>query len=353
MKIRRTISIDKGDLDTLKPFLDINGGNLSLALRHMIGEYKERSKIADISADKQKTMMLRNQTIENRIAALIPIPLVKWMIKRNPGVPPLGTFRVIMEKYAKLLGLSSLTINDYMKLVNAHGDIFGYQIRQEIDLSPDCKRMRITFESDDSENLKGAVPHYSCLLAHNPLLLKTLKVVESPNLIIVDYEQCNDEKEAHRSVIGNFGGSYVLFDEIQNSIEYWKNAISIVKADNYENLIISRSILLQLINSCEFSEQLNHLVSSIYGKHIEESDYRDIIRHIGTIFQTNGLIHRVEQQNDEILIYHVFDDRRIIDVLNETILKTLGASGQKFNLKKGEKLTIFTMFNSTFPKNLN
>jgi hypothetical protein len=37
MKIRMTISIDKGD-ETLKPFLDSNGGNLSLALRQMIGE---------------------------------------------------------------------------------------------------------------------------------------------------------------------------------------------------------------------------------------------------------------------------------------------------------------------------
>jgi hypothetical protein len=115
-----------------------------------------------------------------------------------------------------------------------------------------------------------------------------------------------------------------------------------VKADNYEDLIISRNILLQLINFREFSEQLNQLFSSIYGKHIEDSDHRDIIRHIGTIFQTNGLIHRVEQHNDEIMIYHVFDDRRIIDVLNETIIKTLGASGQKFNIKKGAKLTLFT-----------
>jgi hypothetical protein len=41
MKIRRKISIDKGDLDTLKPFLDSNGGNLSLALRQMIGGYRE------------------------------------------------------------------------------------------------------------------------------------------------------------------------------------------------------------------------------------------------------------------------------------------------------------------------
>jgi len=265
-----------------------------------------------------------------------PHPLVKWMIKRNPGVPPLGTFRVIMEKYARLLGIASLTINDYVKLVNAHGDIFGYQIRQEIDLSPDSKRMHITFESDDSENLKGSVLHYSCLLAHHPLLFKTKKVVESPNLIIVDYEQCEDEDVAYRSVIGNFGNSHVLFDEIQNSIDYWKNAVNIVKADNYEDLIISRSIFLQLISSCEFSEQLNHLVSSIYGKHIEDSDYMDIIRHIGTIFQTNGLIHRIEQHNDELMIYHVFDNKRIIDILNETILKTLGASGRSSTLKRGK-----------------
>jgi len=48
MKIRRTISIDKGDLDTLKPFLDANGGNLSLALRQLISEYRQSSMIVNI-----------------------------------------------------------------------------------------------------------------------------------------------------------------------------------------------------------------------------------------------------------------------------------------------------------------
>lgn len=340
MKIRRTISIDKSDIDTLKPLLDSNGNNLSLALRQLISEHRQRLKIAEISADKQRTMMLRNQIIENRIGSLIPVPLAKWMIRRNPGVPPLGTFRVIMEKYTKLLGITSLTINDYVRLVNVHGDIFGYEIRQEIELDPGLRRMRITFESDDSENLKGAVPQYSCMLAHHPLLLKTMKVIESPNLIIVDYECCNNEEEAYRSVISKFGSINIVFDEIQKNIQYWKDAVNIIKADNYEDIIISRSILLQLMNSSEFSEQLIHLISSIYGKHIEEVDHMEIIRHFDAIFKTNGMIHRIEHQNDEIKIYHVFDNRRIIDILNETFIKALAAAGQKFNIKKVEKLTI-------------
>ncbi len=110
MKVRRTISIDKNDLDALKPILNSNGNNLSLALRQLINEYKQKTDLNIKTADQQKLMVLRNQIVENKIAALVPVPLVKWLIKRNPGIAPLGTFRVLMEKYVRLLGIESLTL---------------------------------------------------------------------------------------------------------------------------------------------------------------------------------------------------------------------------------------------------
>ncbi|MBU3965936.1 MAG: hypothetical protein KKG76_00960 [Euryarchaeota archaeon] len=228
MKVRRTISIDKNDLDALKPILNSNGNNLSLALRQLINEYKQKTDLNTKTEDQQKLMVLRNQIIEKKIAALVPVPLVKWLMKRNPGVPPLGTFRVLMEKYVRLLGIGSINLEDYLRIIRIQTDIFGYQITQEIEVKPDSSGIRIYFEAEDPDNLKGAVPHYSSMLAHHPLKLKTVKVVESPNLIIVDYEKCDSEEEAYRSVINVFGGSSITFDEIQNKFNFWSNAIKIM-----------------------------------------------------------------------------------------------------------------------------
>ncbi|KCZ73263.1 hypothetical protein ANME2D_00328 [Candidatus Methanoperedens nitroreducens] len=342
MKVRRTISIDKSDLDALKPFLDANGNNLSLALRQLIDEHRQRINLNKITGDQKKLIILRNQIIENRIATLVPVPLIKWLLRINLGVPPLGIFRVIMEKYTRLLGLDSLSINDYVKMVNTHGDIFGYQISQHIDVSPDSKSIRITFEAEDSDHLRGTVVNYSCLLAHHPLRLKTKRVIESPNLIIIDYEQCSNEEEAYRSVVNHFGYNQTLFDEIQNNIQFWRNAVNILKADNYEDIIISRDIFHQLLMSRDFSDQLNNLISIIYGVSVENTDYKDIIRFIEKICNTNGLIHRIEQDNNEIRIYHKFNDADIIRIVNDTIIKTLEISGQHFMLKKGDKITILS-----------
>ncbi len=343
MKVRRTISIDKGDLDTLKTFLDSNGNNLSLALRQLINNYRQLTDLSKINADQQKIMMLRNQIIENRIAALLPVPLIKWLVKRSHGVPPpLGTFRVIMEKYTRLLGIDSLSLNDYIKMINAHGDIFGYQISQEIEISPDSRSIRISFEAEDHDNLKGAVLHYSCMLAHNPLKLKTKNVIESPNLIIVDYEQCGSELEAYESVTHHFGHTRLIFDEFLNNIQFWSNVLDIVRADRYADIILSRSIFLQILKSHDFSGQLNHLISSIYGVSIEDAEYPDIIQYIEKICKTNGLIERIETKNNEIKIYHIFDDRDVIQIINSTILKTLEMSGRHFMLKKRDKMTILS-----------
>src|SRR5574337_1653760 len=181
MKIRKTVSVDKGDLETLKPLLNSSGNNLSLALRQLIEEYRQKATLSKVSSDQQKIIMLRNQIVETRIAALIPLPLIKWLVKRSQGVPPLGTFRVIMEKYTKLLGINSLTFNDYIKMINAHQDVFGYQIRQHIEVSPDLRNIRISFEGEDADHLKGTVINYSSMLAHYPIKLKTRQYMESPN----------------------------------------------------------------------------------------------------------------------------------------------------------------------------
>jgi hypothetical protein len=339
-KIRKTISIDKDDLETLKSFLDSNGNNLSLALRQLINKYRQMTGLNKTNTDQQKMMMLRNQAIENRIAELIPVPLIKWIVKRNVGVPPLGTFRVITEKYTRLLGIDNLSPDDYAKVALTLNDIFGYKQNIHLEAGPDSKEIRISFESEDSDHLKSTVIYYSCLAAHHPFKLKTKKVMESPNLIIVDYEHCDSEEEAYGSVIDYFGYNQLLFNEIQHNIQFWKNAVNIMRADHYEDIIISRDIFLQFLKSRDFSDQLNNLISIIYSVPIEDIDYNKILKFIEEICKTNGLIYRIEYDDSEIRVYHKFDDMDIISKINDTIIKTLETRGQYFELKKGDKMTI-------------
>jgi hypothetical protein len=338
-KIRKTISIDKKDLETLKQFLDSNGNNLSLALRQLINDYRQITALNKTNTDQQK-MMLRNQAIENRIAELIPVPLVKWMVKRNVGVPPLGTFRVITEKYTKLLGIDNLSADDYAMVALTLNDVFGYKMSLHIEAGTDSKDIRISFESEDSDHLKSTVIYYSCLAAHHPFKLKTKKVMESPNLIIVDYEHCDSEEEAYGLVMDYFGYNQLLFDEIQHNIQFWKNAANIMRADHYEDIIISRDIFLQFLKSRDFSDQLNNLISTIYSMPIGNIDNNKIIKFIEEICKTNGLIYRIEYDDSEIRVYHKFDDTDIISKINDTIIKTLETRGQYFELKKGDKMTI-------------
>jgi len=342
MKVRRTVSVDKGDLEALRPLLESNGNNLSLALRKLIEEYRQKTAMSMIGGDQQKMIMLRNQIIETRIAALIPVPLIKWLLKKYQAVPPLGTFRVIMEKYTKLLGINSLTFSDYIKMINAHQDVFGYQIRQHIEVSPDLRNIRISFEGEDADHLKGTVINYSSMLAHNPIKLKTKRCVESPNLIIIEYEQCDSEEEAYKSVVDLFGYNQLTFDEIQNNIHFWRNAVNVLRADNYEDIIVSRDIFQKLLKSHEFSEQLGDMISIIYNVSVEDADYKTITGFIGDICRTNGLIYRMENNDNEVRIYHTFDDKEIIRTVNETIIKTLAVAGHQFVLKKGDKMTILS-----------
>ncbi len=342
MKIRRTISIDKSDLEALKPFLDSNGNNLSLALRQMIDHYRQETNMKLIASDQQKMIMLRNQIIENRIAVLMPVPLIRWLLRTNLGVPPLGIFRVIMEKYTKLLGMNNFSFNDYVNMINKHVDIFGYKISQHIEVSSDFKNIRISFEAEDPDHLKNTVVIYSCMLAHHPIKLKIRKTLESPNLFIIDYEHCNSEEEAYRSVMENFGNNQLILDEIQSNLQFWRNITRIFKADLYEDVIISKDILIQLLKYHEFSDQLNNLISTIYGVSIEDTDYQQITRFIEEICRTTGLIHKMEHNNNEIKIYHKFNDEGIIHTINNTIVNTLEMSGQNFMPKKSDKITILT-----------
>ncbi len=342
MKLRRTISIDKSDLEILKPFLNSSGDNLSLALRHLIDHYRQEISMNKITDDQQKMIMLRNQIIENRIGVLMPVPLIRWLLKTNLGVPPLGIFRVIMEKYTKLVGVDNLSINDYIKMINTHIEIFGYKISQNIEPSPDFKNIRVSFEAEDPDHLKSTVIIYSCMLAHNPIKLKIKKFMESPNLFIIEYESCADEEEAYKSVVEHFGYNKLLLDEIQSNFPLWRSIARILKADDYEDIIINRDILLQLLKSRDFSDQLSNLISIVYNISVEDTDYQYLIKFIEEICKANGLIYKIEYNDNQMRIYHKFNDEGIIQIINDTIIKTLEVSGQMFMPKKSDKITILS-----------
>ncbi len=340
MKIRKTISLDNDTVKTLKPFLEANGNNLSLALRKLIESYKQQTSMSGIAEDQQKKILLRNQIIENRIAELIPVPLMKWMLRMSVGVPPLGTFRPLIEKFPKLLGLDKILLADYIRMINIYSDIFGLPIHQYIESDSDFKKIKIFYESEDPINLKSAMVTYSCLLAHNPFKLKLKKLIDSPNLIIIEYEQCNSEEEAYRSMYDYFGHKSLMLEEIQNKISFWDTLVRIMKADNYENVILNREILLNLLQSHEFSQQLNNLISLVYGLSADEADFGQLTRMIEEIFVTSGLLLKIENNDIELKIFHKFNDDLLINILNETIIKTLGVSHQLSQIKKGGKITI-------------
>lgn len=155
-------------------------------------------------------------------------------------------------------------------------------------------------------------------------------------------KRCSSEEEAYRSVVENFGYDQFVFDEIQGNIQFWGNIARILKADNYDNIVVSREIFLQLLKSHDFSDQLNHLISIVYGICIEDTGYRDIVRYIGEICRTSGLIHKIEHNDDEIWVYHKFSDGNLIHLVNSTIIKTLKTANQHFNLRKEDKMTVLS-----------
>lgn len=346
MKIRKTISLDSDDVKTLKSFLESNGNNLSLALRKLIESYKQQTTMNSITGDQQKKIILRNQIIENRIAELIPVPLMKWMLKMSIGIPPLGTFRPIIEMFPKMLGLEKFSLAEYLPMINIYSDIFGLQIHQRAEYDPDFKKIKIFYETEDPNTLKSAMVTYSSLLAHNPFKLKLKKLIESSNLTIIEYEQCDSEEEAYRSVKEFFGQKSLMLEDIQNNIYFWNNLVRIMKADNYENVILNREILLNLVQSHEFSYQLNNLIALVYGLSADEADFRKIIGMIEEIFVTCGFLYRIENNDVELRIFHRFDDIKIINTLNETIIKTLGISSYLFKIKKVGKITILNQISA-------
>jgi hypothetical protein len=246
----------------------------------------------------------------------------------------------MMEKYAKMFGIENLTFNDYLKMINGHLDVFGYQYRQRIEVSPDLSNIRISFEGENSEHLKGVMINYSCMLSHHPIKLKPKKFIESPNLMIVDYEPCSSEDEAFRSVMKHFGTNQFIVDDIQSNIGFWKMAVNMMKADHYEGVILSREILMDIFNSREFSDHLCNLISILYSASVEGTDCKDITVYIEEICRTSGLIYKMENNEKEIRIFHKFDDKGMIQTINETILKTLDLAGHNFKVKKGDKITI-------------
>jgi hypothetical protein len=341
MKIRKTISLEKEDFDSLEPLLKENNGNFSRTVRQLIHNSAVRKDVKDLKKPllpqdiKDNKREIRDLLIEEKLFCSVPLGLLGCWLRVMAGmIPPLGYYRFLFDRvFPDLIGIKNLDIKTYSEYVNTLAYLTGSWGRQSItyDDPENPKRVKIRVEMS-----KGQVEPVAALAAyiaaHKPLLLKPVKVIRAPTFIDVECVVAGSEEEAYEGVVEHFGFNQDVYDGLQRDPDYWREVFKMAKL--YDNLAIFGLQDFLRIQKGHSNDSAIMMIERILGSSIKEVPLRELLAAIETTGRINGMIKKIDAEEGKIRIYFTFHDPDFAKRISSCTLNILRNAGHSFTIKK-------------------
>jgi|GEM_PF-4102985 hypothetical protein len=351
MKIRKTISLEEEDFDSLEFLLKKNDGNFSKAIRELIRNNSSKRDVISLKKPlspndlKEERKEIRNLLIEKKLFCSVPMDLLGYWLKLVAGmIPPLGYYRFLFDRiFPDFIGVEKVDIKTYSEYVNTYTYLTGSWGRQSITYddpkNPTWVKIRIEMSRGQVEPIAALATY---IVAHEPLRLKPVKVTRSPTFIDVDCVVAESEDEAYKGVVEHFGFNQDIYEGLQRDPDYWRGVFKMAKLYDNSLAIFGLQDFLK-IQKGESHDSAILTIERILGSAITEVPLEKLLAAIEMIGRINGMIKKIDVDEEKIKIYFTFHDSNFAQRISCCTLNILENAGHKFTLKKVyEDWCIFT-----------
>jgi hypothetical protein len=285
-------------------------------------------------AMRAETESFRDEFIERQRGIIIPMPLLRWLIKNSQGTLP--DIKLFEESIDPLDYVSLTDEVNIKRKVEETGWPLGFSVTAD----ENGKEMTVKISGLDPLFNEFAANIGSLFLAHR-FNFKVTRFKKLDTLVEVTYA-LSDKEEAIDSVYKSFAYNQVFMDEISRKPEFWRDFMALYKKMGYNMVALSRHDFEKLLGEGEHLWGLEYLEKE-FGKPLEDIPLQDVLFWFKKRCKLFGIINELEfdEECSEIKIHHEFTDERAIEKLAHRYLKILEASGRKFELKKAHKMLIF------------
>ena len=311
---RRNITLEKKHLDILSPLLKKNQDNISASIREIIDfadiMIKSYGSIENAIDDAVSIERIENQRL------LVDQAIWQWILECSRGLlPEKGIVESLIEPhfFSDIEGLAT-QFNDLC--IN-----LGWKTKINF------KEPIIYILSGGSENQRELIAKLICsclidqkiginVLSHRYSLTK-LEMVER-----------NSQNEAYNDCLTHLGYLDTSINEIKSRQEFWNYLIKTHIYNGYQMVTVHRKNYEQLNSGIKPVD--TDIFSIFSGMPCININLQQLLPVIKSVFETSGIVDRVEIDQDTLKIFHSYTIDKAIKATTRTVLNILEQNGYHY-----------------------
>ncbi|MDW7726248.1 MAG: hypothetical protein SCH70_03915 [Candidatus Methanoperedens sp.] len=330
MVIRKNISLDEKYIHQLDKLLQINGGNLSAAIRDSISisniaiqHYGSvDSAITGISSNK-KEISSREQSIKTGENVLLSSPVFAWMLKVTKGM------MIDQEILNELLDpLKIKSTSELNALVNAIINQSGWNCNVLIYcndiINPETATVEIRGEN---EQYRDFVAQLVVMFLVNNKNLDIDIVHRRATYTRIDLKSRGEETEPE-SARKYFGAMTDILKECLSNEGFCKNLIQIYNSVNYNMVSIYKDLYEDLLAGNMAPD--TGMFESISKKHIKSIPHSEFLHLLKNTHESLRIIEKIEVYDHVFTVNHNYKKEKAIQKLMEYYISLLHENGHEY-----------------------
>ncbi|MDP2844583.1 MAG: hypothetical protein Q8N79_00725, partial [Candidatus Methanoperedens sp.] len=318
MIVTRHISLDNDCIKKMEPYVEKHKGNFSSAIREIIDRAGKNSTYDNLS------------TVDNS--------LFKWMLNEIDGV--LIPDNVLDELIDPRLINSMQELEEYLnrKFSELEWDI-DLALKYDNDASPSDVLVEIR---GSPQKIKFVASLISQFLVKNSLESIPLKIMS-----VVNFNDClkvvlsrSSERDAIDSLNIFFGEMNEVIKAIKSHPDFWKALINRHHLSNYNMVTIHRNYFEDLLAGKVPMGEIT--IETLAKKPIQEIPFKEMLSLIKEVYETSRVADRVEIDKENIILFHNYRNKDVIEKLKMSLLALLEANGHLYDAKSTSNMIILT-----------
>ncbi|MCE8426063.1 MAG: hypothetical protein J5U17_09850 [Candidatus Methanoperedens sp.] len=318
MIVTRHISLDNDCIQKMEPYVEKHKGNFSAAIREIIDRAGKNNEVENISA------------IDNT--------LFKWMLNETDG-----------------LLVPDNVLDDLINpnLINSMGKLEEQLLRKFSELEWNVD-LSLKFDSDESPSdvvieIKGApqkirfvagmMAQYLVKNSPDSSPLEITTVFNMDGGIRVELSKSN-KKEGNDSLITSFGGLNEVIQAIKSRPVFWKSIINGHLLSNYNMVTVHRNYFEDLLSGKVPMGEIT--IETLAKKPLQEIPLKEMLSLVKEVYETSRVVDRVEVDRENLILFHNYRNKEVIDKLKASIITLLEANGHLYDAKSTANMIVLT-----------
>lgn len=318
MIVTRNISLGSDCIEKMEPYVEKHKGNFSAAIREIIDLAGKNSSFENLSS------------IDNS--------LFKWMLNEIDGI-------LVPDNVLDAL-IDPVLINSMEKLEEYLNRMFS-ELEWNIDLALKCDND--AFPSDVLIEIRGASQKikFVASLISQFLVKNLLESIPLKIMSVVNFSDClkvelsrSSEKEAIDSLNTFFGENNEVIKAIKSRPDFWKSIVNRHLLSNYNMVTIHKNYFEDLLAGNIPMGEI--MIETLAKKPIQEIPFKEMLSLIKEVYETSRVADRVEIDKENIILFHNYRNKDVIEKLKKSLLALLEANGHLYDAKSTSNMIVLT-----------